>query len=152
MKVACGNFHRLVYCSRARLGTRQSIDDAMSGILQIAQARNSACDVTGALLVCNGWFVQVLEGPMQAVLQTYGRITRDPRHDGLTILEATPTRDRHFAEWSMCGLGFLPVDREIVDVLAAGGAFDPTKLSAARALNLLTSIGKMQRTRATASL
>jgi len=130
----------------------EGIDDALAGILTIAQARNSACDVTGALLICNGWFVQVLEGPMQAVLQTYGRITRDPRHAELTIIEATPTRDRHFAEWSMCGLGFSPVDREIVGVLSAGGAFDPTRLNATRALNLLASVGKMQRTRATVSL
>lgn len=152
MQVTRGNFHRLVYCSRMRLGSGQSIDDALPGILQIAQARNSACGVTGALLVCNGWFVQVLEGPMQAVLQTYGRITRDPRHDELTIIEATPTRDLHFPDWSMCGLRVSPVDREIVEVLSAGGAFDPTRLSAARALSLLTSVGKMQRTRAAASL
>jgi hypothetical protein len=152
MQVTCGNFRRLVYCSKARFSTAQSIDDALPGILQIAQARNSACDVTGALLVCNGWFVQVLEGPMQAMLQTYGRITRDSRHDELTIIEATPTRDRHFPNWSICGLRVSPVDREIVGVLSAGGAFDPTRLSAARALNLLTSVGKMQRMRVAASL
>jgi len=89
---------------------------------------------------------------MQPVLETYGRITRDPRHEQLTIIEAIPTRERHFADWSMCGLQVSPVDREIVQVLSSGGAFDPTKFSAARALNLLTTVGKMQRKAATAVL
>ncbi|MEQ1783336.1 MAG: BLUF domain-containing protein [Hyphomonadaceae bacterium] len=144
MQVVRGNLHRLVYCSRIGLIAKTSIDLELPAILKIAQARNSAVDVTGALLVCNGWFVQALEGPMQPVLETYGRITRDPRHEQLTIIEATPTRERHFANWSMCGLQVSPVDREIVQVLSSGGAFDPTKLSAARALNLLVAVGKMQ--------
>ena len=152
MKVVRGNLHRLLYCSRVRLIGKSSIKEELPTILKIAQARNSAVDVTGALLVCNGWFVQELEGPMQPVLETYGRITRDPRHEQLTIIEAIPTRERHFADWSMCGLQVSPVYREIVQVLSSGGAFDPTKFSAARALNLLTTVGKMQRKAATAVL
>lgn len=124
---------------------KYSIEDELSKILKVAQARNSAVDVTGALLVCDGWFVQELEGPMQPVLKTYGRIKRDPRHEQLTIIEAIPTGERHFANWSMCGLQVSAVDREIVQVLSSSGAFNPTKLSAARALNLLVSVGKMQR-------
>ncbi len=145
MKVVRGNLHRLLYCSRVRLPPMSSIKVELPKILKVAQARNSAVDVTGALLVCNGWFVQELEGPMQPVLETYGRITRDPRHEQLTIIEATPARERNFANWSMCGLQASPVDREIVQVLSSGGAFDPTKLSATRALNLLVAVGNMQR-------
>ena len=89
---------------------------------------------------------------MQPVLETYGRIMRDPRHEQLTIIEAIPTRERHFANWSMCGLQVSPVDREIVQTLSSGGAFDPTKLAAARALNLLVTVGKLQRKSATALL
>jgi hypothetical protein len=143
MKVAPRNLPRLVYCSKARLA-KASTEDALHEILKVSQVRNSAVDVTGALLMCNGWFVQTLEGPMQAVLHTYGRITRDPRHGEVKIIEAIPTRDRHFASWSMCGRQVSPVDREIVHVLSSGGAFDPTKLNAERALNLLLIVGKMQ--------
>lgn len=120
------------------------MEDALHEILKVSQVRNSAVDVTGALLVCNGWFVQALEGPMQAVLQTYGRITRDPRHEEAKVIQAIPTQERHFAGWSMCGRQVSPVDREIVHVLSSGGAFDPTKLGAERALNLLLVVGKMQ--------
>lgn len=145
MKAVGANLHRLVYCSKVRLIAKSSMEDVLPAILSVARARNSAVDVTGALLACNGWFVQELEGPMQSVLETYGRITRDPRHKELTIIEAIPTRERHFADWSMCGLQVSPVDREIVEVLSAGGAFDPTRLSPVRALNLLVAVGKMQR-------
>ena len=89
MKVVRGNLHRLLYCSRVRLIGKSSIKEELPTILKIAQARNSAVDVTGALLVCNGWFVQELEGPMQPVLETYGRITRDPR-PGIRRSSRTP--------------------------------------------------------------
>lgn len=144
MKVVRGNLHRLIYCSKVRMTAHVRIEDQLSAILKVAQVRNSAVEVTGALLVCNGWFVQELEGPMQPVLETYGRITRDPRHEKLMIIEATPARERHFANWAMCGLHFSPIDREIVEVLSSSGGFDPTRLSAARALDLLVKVRKMQ--------
>jgi hypothetical protein len=144
MNLVRGNLHRLLYCSKVRLTPTTSIDVELPKILKVAQAHNRAVDVTGALLVCNGWFLQELEGPMQSVLETYGRITRDPRHEELTLIEAIPTRERSFANWSMCGLQVSPVDREIVQVLSSGGSFDPTRLSATRALNLLVTVGKMQ--------
>lgn len=123
------------------------MDVALPQILAVAQARNSAVGVTGSLLVCNGWFLQALEGPMKAVLETYGRVLRDPRHLNLKIINATPTRERHFAEWSMCGLQLSPVDREIVETLEAGGKFDPSRLSVERGLGLLLAVAKMQRSR-----
>lgn len=104
MKHTPTNLHRLVYCSEASEPIIRSMDVALPQILAVAQARNSAVGVTGSLLVCNGWFLQALEGPMKAVLETYGRVLRDPRHLNLKIINATPTRERHFAEWSMCGL------------------------------------------------
>jgi hypothetical protein len=131
--------------AKVGLASGTSIDAELPNILKVAQVCNGAVDVTGALLACNGWFVQEPEGPMQSVLETYGRITRDPRHKELTTIEAIPKRERHFANWSMCGLQISPVDREIVQVLSSGGAFDPTRLGPARALNLLIAVGKMQR-------
>jgi Sensors of blue-light using FAD len=121
-----------------------SMDVALPQILAVAQARNSAVGVTGALLVCNGWFVQALEGPMKAVLETYGRVMKDPRHEGLKVIEATPTRERHFSEWSMCGLQLSPVDREIVETLESGGTFDPSRFSGEKAIGLLRAVAQMQ--------
>ena len=77
MKVVRGNLHRLLYCSRVRLIGKSSIKEELPTILKIAQARNSAVDVTGALLVCNGWFVQELEGPLRNTTYVETAVRRD---------------------------------------------------------------------------
>jgi hypothetical protein len=56
---------------------------------------------TGLLCYCDGYFVQLLEGPETAVLELYALIQCDPRHEQVETLhdEAGPTR--WFADWRM---------------------------------------------------
>lgn len=142
------NLHRLVYCSKARLDIVARMDTVLPEILSIAQKRNAAVNVTGALLCCDGWFLQALEGPMVNVLETYGRIVRDPRHLTATVIEATPTRERLFSQWSMCGVALSPVDKEIVNALESNGGFHQARTKPASALKLLGTVRKIQSTRA----
>ncbi|WP_165842818.1 BLUF domain-containing protein [Phenylobacterium deserti] len=88
----------LVYLSSA--ATIPSAE-VLSGIVQQSQRNNQQCDVTGLLCHYDGNFLQFLEGPEEAVNQTYDRISRDPRHRQLIQVQRRQIEERAFADWSM---------------------------------------------------
>jgi len=53
------------------------------------------------LLYTKGSFFQVLEGEPAVVDATFDRITRDPRHDKITVIIREPIAERSFEDWSM---------------------------------------------------
>lgn len=94
-------FH-IVYCSRNRTAAQQGYPAAeMQEILAASRANNAREGVTGALLYSEGCFVQVLEGMLEAVQRTFGRIQCDPRHGDVIVLRAGPIQERLFAAWDM---------------------------------------------------
>jgi Sensors of blue-light using FAD len=66
-----------------------------------ARSFNKTQGITGALLVSQDWFVQVLEGAEPAVRALFARIEKDPRHDRVAPLETTPIEARVFSRWAM---------------------------------------------------
>lgn len=137
-------FHRLVYFSRTRPSALGAMDVALPKILKIAQERNGAADVTGALLACGEWFLQALEGPKIRVLETYSRILKDPRHRDQKVVAETTSSERLFSGWNMCGLQLSPTDKQIVQTLESSAVFNPAKLTAAGAIKLLVTIRQIQ--------
>jgi len=89
---------QLLYISNTSADFPQS---ALDEILAASRRNNAACDVTGMLLYLDGAFLQVLEGPNEAVEEVYTRICRDKRHwDAQTLLDRADA-PRAFAKWSM---------------------------------------------------
>ncbi|MFD1469830.1 BLUF domain-containing protein [Hymenobacter caeli] len=73
----------------------------LQALLNKSRHYNAAHGITGLLLYSDGCFVQVLEGPENAVRTLYANIQQDPRHTQLlTIREGLGPR-RYFADWSM---------------------------------------------------
>lgn len=70
-------------------------------ILAVSRRNNARVGVTGLLVSGGRRFLQVLEGPEQAVLTTYARIQADDRHRALVMLSAKPIERRAFGDWSM---------------------------------------------------
>jgi len=70
-------------------------------MLKEANERNAKSGVTGMLLYKDGQFMQVLEGPEEAVKATFRRIELDSRHHGIMVLVKGPAEDRRFPNWSM---------------------------------------------------
>jgi hypothetical protein len=66
-----------------------------------ARSFNKSQGITGALLVSDDWFVQVLEGDEAVVRALFARIEKDPRHDRVAPLETTPVDSRVFSRWAM---------------------------------------------------
>lgn len=88
---------RLIYASRPF-----GYDDlTLTGILSIARALNARDDITGALICREDLYLQLLEGPPEAVTQTFARIARDDRHTEVTQLVRNGTDDRLFPDWAM---------------------------------------------------
>ena len=89
---------RILYISTAR----EKLDDAsLDGILRISRRNNAAVGVTGLLIVGGRRFLQVLEGPDDAVASVYDRISRDDRHFAVVRLSRKTIEARTFGAWSM---------------------------------------------------
>jgi Sensors of blue-light using FAD len=73
----------------------------LSAILLDARRCNVRDDITG-MLICRGdLFLQLLEGPAEAVEATAKRIMADDRHVDMRILSRELGKDRLFPLWSM---------------------------------------------------
>ena len=85
--------------------------DMLTDLLEASRRRNAAAGISGMLLYKGGNFMQVLEGPEDAVHQLYERIERDPRHHGSIVLIKGTQAQRQFPEWLMgfCDLGATDV-------------------------------------------
>lgn len=88
----------IVYHSVATPG-QSSLD--LDELLTTSRVRNRAESITGMLLAENGRFVQLLEGPEDAVRALMDRIAADPRHEHVRLLEEEVVPTRRFPDWAM---------------------------------------------------
>ena len=146
------SLHRIVYYSRQTAAVSTDLDLEVRKIIAASIQNNRADNLTGLLITVQGSFLQALEGPSDAVRTTYGRILNDPRHDGVTMIEAAPAETRLFAEWNMCARAVALSDREILDALDSRGPFEPRRLNSRSALKLLTTVAAIQRRTSLTSL
>lgn len=94
--------HRLLYRSDAALiGTDDEMDDQVLAIAEASRRANEAAGLSGALLLSSGTFIQALEGPIDAIEETFERICGDLRHRRVRLLQLAVVEDRLFGEWSM---------------------------------------------------
>ncbi|WP_366523334.1 BLUF domain-containing protein [uncultured Roseobacter sp.] len=76
-------------------------EPTLAGILLDARRCNKRDDVTGALVCRHDIYLQLLEGPEDAVRAAYARICRDDRHAGVKELLNLKIQSRLFASWAM---------------------------------------------------
>ena len=76
-------------------------DEELLDILKASRENNSSKDVTGLLLYKGGNFMQVLEGPDEAVEALYEKIKTDPRHKDVNVLSREQVSARQFPAWEM---------------------------------------------------
>ena len=103
----------LIYISQA---SRAMSHDDLLALLETSRIRNQQNKITGLLLYKGspigddtGYFMQLLEGPLDEVTATQKRIELDDRHKSLLVLEDGDVEARTFPSWSM---GFRHVDEE----------------------------------------
>ncbi len=98
-KAAAGPCYRLIYRSHSLLAARD--EAGLADILAVARSKNAGLGVTGALMLYDDWFAQVLEGPQPVVEALYARIKADTRHDAVRLNEAGTVPRRLFGKWAM---------------------------------------------------
>ncbi|CAN5245075.1 hypothetical protein BH11PSE5_BH11PSE5_14590 [soil metagenome] len=72
-----------------------------SEILAKSRRNNSKFDVTGVLVHNTTHFLQTIEGPELIVRILYDRISKDPLHHTLSIVDACMLERRQFGGWAM---------------------------------------------------
>lgn len=91
-------FRRVMYLSKSRHSFTQ---DELLGMCAAFAANNALKDVTGVLMHVGNWFVQIIEGPPDAIECLYAKIEADPRHGCVTLLSDHRDDQRTFGQWSM---------------------------------------------------
>jgi Sensors of blue-light using FAD len=92
--------YQLSYSSHSRI-PRPDRPTELAAIFRHARSNNKAVEITGALLITDHYFAQVLEGPQDAVEDLYRRISADTRHEKHTVLGTGAVARRVFPGWSM---------------------------------------------------
>jgi hypothetical protein len=92
--------HHLIYESQA---TQPFTEAELADLLQQAREHNEANGLSGLLLYADdGRFVQVLEGEVDDIHELYFmHISRDRRHQHLTLLADGRLKERRFSNWRM---------------------------------------------------
>ena len=91
---------RLVYRSHSAIPAAERTA-GLGEIFATARRNNRKLDVTGALMISDGAFVQVLEGDETTVRALYARIGGDDRHQDVTLLREEQVDGRTFGRWAM---------------------------------------------------
>ena len=97
---------RLVYISNSSLEVgHDDIDNEIEDILREARRTNVLLDVTGVLLHTERRFAQILEGRRDTVMDLFGKIRHDLRHDEVRLVGLEAIEDRTFGTWAMAYAG-----------------------------------------------
>jgi hypothetical protein len=96
---------RIIYSSEAVPGLTAAEIEQM---LAESRVRNAARGISGALVLVDGVFLQILEGEKDAVLELMGRIEQDPRHRAIKVFHEQEVEQRAFESWSMAYLSPSP--------------------------------------------
>ncbi|MCK5862853.1 MAG: BLUF domain-containing protein [Candidatus Hydrogenedentes bacterium] len=129
---------RLIYVSAM---TEECDIESLEKILTISRARNTKQGITGILCYDPSFFLQCLEGPRDAVNTLYSHISRDSRHQYLTLLEYTEIESRLFGDWTMGFMSRNVLDKKILDKYApTSGKFDPFILNGKQVREFLLDI------------
>jgi hypothetical protein len=95
-----GPVFQLIYRSRSLIAPGQR-KAGLGDVFTTARRNNRRLGVTGALMISDDAFVQVLEGDEAVVRKLYGTICEDARHQDVTLLRDEVVEDRRFGRWAM---------------------------------------------------
>ena len=134
---------RLIYASRA-LSVGGDLAEQVRAILVKSIHNNRLAAISGFLVVGEGRFLQVLEGPAAEVEATFGRVSQDPRHDDLVVIAKGPADRRLFRDWNLAQHLISAADQPMLAELGLS-SFTPDILSEDQALRVLTTFGGRHR-------
>jgi hypothetical protein len=90
--------YQIIYSSES--ATPMQMDD-LEELLEHARSCNAEKGITGALIYVDGVFLQILEGEMETVQELMGKISKDFRHETVTVLKEGAIASAAFSDWEM---------------------------------------------------
>jgi hypothetical protein len=99
---------QIIYSSKS--ATPMQMDD-LEDLLEQARCSNGDKGITGALVYVDGVFLQVLEGEYDTVRELMGKISKDFRHETVTVLKEGSVPTASFSDWEMA---YISATREQV--------------------------------------
>ena len=136
---------QLTYSSRNILmGDADALSDQLSAILDISRRNNRRDSITGYLVSDGGWFLQILEGENEKVMEALVRIRFDARHSDVAVLSTRQIRTRSFPQWSMGGSVRTPAMQAIFKRHGLD-RLDPAALTAPSVLALAMDLQDFER-------
>ena len=109
--------YQLIYRSEATTFPRPA---DLQRLLDQARVHNAGARLTGLLLYRDGRYLQVLEGPPDAVLDLYACIRCDPRHARVVTISEGLVPARFFSTWHMAfGNTIQPAVARLLDAALA---------------------------------
>ena len=97
--------YQTIYFSAA--STPMQVEE-LEDILEQAQSNNSSNGITGALVYIDGSFLQILEGEKARVQTLMQKISKDFRHETVTVLQEGEIAAAAFSEWKMAYVSATP--------------------------------------------
>jgi hypothetical protein len=76
-------------------------NETLSDITEKGAENNRKKGITGLLILTGNEFLQVLEGPLEAVNHLYLTIAKDPRHTKINLMSFELISSRFFETWNM---------------------------------------------------
>ena len=135
------NIVRLIYASRLK----KKLDHAaVEKIADVSRRNNRKLGVTGALCSSPRGFLQILEGPPEAVNELYNRIVRDPRHADVSLLEYVKVPFREFENWSMAYVRTDEIAQALLHKYSTHRVFDPFTMGPMQARVFLLAITELR--------
>ena len=92
----------VIYISRPTHFDHIVLDD----ILTTSRSNNPQNGITGNLIFHSDLFLQMLEGPPEAINKLYNKILSDSRHDDIVKLRDSEFPRRLFSSWAMKNDGY----------------------------------------------
>ena len=125
---------RVIYVSEKVGSSEKDVAD----IINASTQNNPSKDITGCLLEGKNSFLQILEGPSDAIKSLYKTISEDNRHTNVKRLCDELLDTRLFSDWSMRSDNFNQI--EWGDSALNAGNF--VNISADAAKNIFTRISE----------
>jgi len=97
--------YQIVYSSESATPMQS---DELEEILQHARGSNATKGITGALIYVDGVFLQILEGETDTVQELMARISKDVRHETVTVLKQGEISCAIFSDWKMAYVSATP--------------------------------------------
>lgn len=113
-------------------------------ILEQARRNNERNGITGALVINESYFLQVIEGSRPIINALLQKLVNDDRHFSLSVVECHEIEQRRWSKWSMQYLKPSDGNKEDVLKFSSSATFNPYLMSATQIRLFIEALSKHQ--------